>query len=550
MSSARPEPIAPVPLRATVGEPALLELSRGPIRPPVRAGKPGLPPGEHEPTRPAPEPPPLTLPALEAALASSTAEAEAEAEGEGEGTGAEEGGPEERRPEPGPAGTEADLERASFGVALLEDEVIFDRARTALEDLALLGTMRRPLPDQGWAGRAEAERRLLARVDAIAACGEEVLPRLVALLEERPLPDPELTWSLVFLFGSIAGSDAAEEAMRLARAATLQADGMVAALADALALAPNPALATLLGRWLSDPAPEQREVAVRALSRRGALTTAQAFAAAGDPHVPVVAAAAAALATSAGPLDPALLWKLAHHGDERVVAAALEAALVRKSDAAPRRARQLVSEGRGDHAGAALVLAVSGGAEDLDLLRGAAAAGSAAVPEALGWFGHAAAVDDLLASLAGESAPAALDALQRVTAATLTDADPAPEYEKGKEPFTASEGPVPEPIPLCADPEAWRAWWKEHGKRVRPGTRLRFGRPWTPGDDLRELEHPLSVPRRRRLAYLELCARMPGAAPLDIEAFIARQRRELAALGDLAARTRAAPGTWPVHLKR
>src|SRR5678816_3879456 len=105
-----------------------------------------------------------------------------------------------------------------------------------------LGTMRRPLPDQGWAGRAETERRLLARVDAIAACGEEVLPRLIGLLEERPVPDAHLTWALLFLLGSLAGDDAAEEAMRLARAAELDADGMAEALADALALAPHPAL--------------------------------------------------------------------------------------------------------------------------------------------------------------------------------------------------------------------------------------------------------------------------------------------------------------------
>jgi len=223
---------------------------------------------------------------------------------------------------------------------------------------------------------------------------------------------------------------------------------------------------------------------------------------------------------------------------------------VRRSEIALRRSRELAAEERADFAGAALVLGVAGTAEDLPALRAACAAGSALAMEALGWLGHADAVDELLGQLEGAFAPAALEALQRITGATLTEVDPAPEYEPGKGPFTRSQGPVPLPILLCPDAEAWRAWWREHGKAARRGIRWRFGHPWSPADDLGEIELAVSTRVPRRLAFLELCARTGATAPLDLDAFVARQRRELAAWADLAGRARVAPGTWPVKLGR
>ena len=544
VGTARPrEP--PGPLRASVGEPALLDLPRGPLQAPVRARPPEAAPAPE--VAPPPEPEALARAELQAALAKEAAGA-AEEEPEGDEGPANEPAP-EKEEAPVPA-SEAELEREYIGVALSEDEVIFARARAAAEDLGLLGAMRRPLPDQGWAGRAEAERRLLARVDAIAACGERVLPRLIELLEERPVPDAHLTWALLFLLGSLAGDDAADEAMRLARAAALDAEGMAEALADALALAPHPALSVRIAPWLSAPEPERRLVAVASLSRRGGLGTPEAAAAAGDPDARVAAAGAAALATSAGPVDGTLLLDLARNADEAVARAALESALVRRSEVALRRARELAAEGRADFAGAALVLGVAGTAEDLPVLRAACAAGSALAMEALGWLGHADAVDELLGQLGGACAPAALEALQRITGATLTEADPAPEYEPGKGPFTQNHGPVPLPVPLCPDPEAWLAWWREHGKAARRTTRWRFGHPWSPEDDLGEIELAPSTRGPRRLAFLELCARTGATAPFDLEAFVARQRRELAAWSELARGARVSPGTWPVKLGR
>src|SRR6185369_3947663 len=133
-----------------------------------------------------------------------------------------------------------------------ESTLVFDRARNCLEELAGLGNMRRPMPGEPWAA-PRTERRLLARLDAIVACGEAVLPGLVKQLEGRPLPDPELTWALLFLFGSLAGDDAVDQVIRLVMSTDLEAPDMMLFVADALALAPSPALERPLRAWL-DPA--------------------------------------------------------------------------------------------------------------------------------------------------------------------------------------------------------------------------------------------------------------------------------------------------------
>lgn len=532
------------PLRASIGEPGLLDLARGPIIPLVPVlGTPQRPAlTDATALKPANEPPSLSLAELDAAIAAAERESEPEERIDEEAA--------QQQEDELPRVSDGELESAYFGNAITREEQMHERARNCLEDLALLGAVRRPLPDQGWAGREEAERRLLTRLDAIMACGESVLPSLVAMVEERPVPDPQLTWALVFLYGSIAGDDAAEEAMRLARVAPRRADGMVDALADAFALAAHPGLSPRLAAWLSDPAPERREIAIRALSRRGALSPAQALAATADAEPRVIAAAAAALATTTGPAPSELLWNLAHHSEAVVVEAALQSALARGIDVAVRRARKLLEEGKPDLAGAAMTLAIAGEADDLELLQAAAASGSTLAIEALGWFGDPAAVEDLLGRLESDAAPSALEALQRITAASLTDADPAPEYPEGNEPFAASDGPMPHPIPLCTDPNAWRTWWNAHGKRAPHRTRHRFGHLYTPADSLRELEHPLSTPRSRRLAQLELCARLGARPRVDLEAFVARQRRQLAEWRQELLRHRATPGEWSVRLGR
>jgi HEAT repeat protein len=240
---------------------------------------------------------------------------------------------------------------------------------------------------------------------------------------------------------------------------------------------------------------------------------------------------------------------LAQHGDEAVVRAALESALIRRSPVAVRRAAQLVEEGRPDHADAAVLFALAAGPDSIDLLLRASAKGSIRALEALGWYGHSEAIEHLLERLEGESATAALEALQFVTGASLTDAHPCPGYEEGEGPFTAAEGPVPLAEILCAAPDKWRAWWKEYGKAARPGARYRFGHLWSLGDDLRQMEAPPATARQRRFAYLELCARSGSSLPFDAQAFVAAQRRQISGWSAGVSHKQSSQG-WPVRLER
>jgi hypothetical protein len=367
------------------------------------------------------------------------------------------------------------------------------------------------------------------------------------MLDERPSPDPELTWALLFVFGSVAGDDAWDQARGLLERTQLDdPPEMADAISDALALVPHPAAPNTLMAWLGDRSRVRRLIALRASSRRGMLDSSAAHAAARDPSASLAVAGAEALATSLGPIDPQALWAAMHRPDEPVVAAAMESAVIRRTDLGHRRALALVTEGRPEFAGAARLLSVTAG-EDARAPLLEVGARSAGGVEALGWFGHLDAVEPLLALMRGEQQIPALLALQRITGASLTKDRPAPEYEPGAEPFTQRSGPVPDPQDLLADPEAWSAWWARWGRAASRATRTRWGHAWSPADDLAEMTAASSPRRDRWLAYLELCARTGAASPFDPEAFVPRQQAQLAAWSTLLESIQSdGAGAWPV----
>jgi hypothetical protein len=98
-------------------------------------------------------------------------------------------------------------------------------------------------------------------------------------------------------------------------------------------------------------------------------------------------------------------------------------------------------------------------------------------------------------------------------------------------------------LELCPDPEVWKAWWNQYGKGVNTQLRYRFGRPWTPEDDWVELEDPVSVNEDRLLCALELAAYGGATLTLDLDHFVSRQLRQIAALR--AQRLTVQPGGWP-----
>jgi len=549
------------PLRASVGEPRLLDLSRSVICPsiPVFAPPEGPPPFEAPEVQ---EPPPVTsLEELDALLRKATLAAEEDSADEGDSGQTKEV---EKRETDQPADKKAPppevsneiAEHENFGIALAEEEIVFGRASACLVDLGMLGLMRRPLDGQSWTGRQTAERRLLARVDAIVSFGEAVLPRLVKLLEDRPLPDPELTWAILFLFGSIAGDDALDQAMRVAHATTLDTPEMVDAIGEALSLAPHPGIAHAMREWLRDPAAERRAVAVKVLGRRRELTAPEATTAARDRELIVLTAAARALGNVEGSVDFKLIQDLLHHESEEIVRVALESSILLRTGLGVSRARALAAEDQPEMAQSASVLGIATDQREVDLFREMVSKlNSPSAIRAAGWFGHPQLIEPLLNRLRNGNETvksAAIEALQRITGASLTDDDPDPAYENDDLPFLRSFAPPAFAAQLSTKAEIWAAWWKKHQPNCKMSQRFRYGHAWSAKDNLWEMEDALSSRGDRWTAYLELVARTGETIAFDPDSFVARQRRQISEWRSfLGARGSSSGfhGAWPLRLR-
>ncbi len=529
------------PARATLDEPRLLDLQRDVLRPmvPLPTHPPSEPP---ERITEVPSPPAPDLDALAEEARASLRALDAD--------DARETPP--PAPAPAPPYDPERVTRGAFGERLTAMDVLFDHARGCLEDLGALGLARRPMEHESWwCPRTEA--RLLARIDALAACGEAVVPWLVRLLEERPVPDPELTWATVLLFGCVAGDDALDQAMRVARVTPLDEPALREALGDALTHAPHPGLAAELAPWLEDPSPGRREVALVALGRRGALTTAQLARHLDDRDAGVVRAAVNALADTSDAVPEAMLAPMVAHPDATVAGAALDALARRGSDLAVTRAAELVRAGDPDRADAAMHVAIGAGDDGLAVLHGVGDV-TPVRAEALGWYGHAASAAVLLKALTFDheaTVAAAARALWTLTGAPITDDDPSPEPEV--EPFaraTWDDDALPEcPEELSVDPAPWSAWWARYGARASTDERWRFGRRWRAGDAVRVLAAQSSRPRERRWAAMELVARTGRRLPLDAWRFIPRQLEQIAAWREAVA-GRGYAGPWVVAGER
>jgi hypothetical protein len=426
--------------------------------------------------------------------------------------------------------TELELTRLHYGTAITARELRFGYARECFEDLANFGNMRQQTLLMPWRSSERVETRLLTRVDALVACGIDLWRDLVKLLEARPIPDPDMTWAALFMRGCLVGDDAIDDIVRIVRVVDLDADGMVEAVSDALALVPNPAIEERAREWLGSSEANRRRIAVLVLARRGVLSPDEASALAADPDLGVVRAVAYAIPTIAGPLQSSDYYPLLTHLDAEVVRRAILGFTLRRSSAGMRKAIELVSQGSGDFADAVLFVGIAGNRDRLEMLLGDVSRGSPLTSIALGWFGHTAAMEPLLEILAkGDERQigAAHGALEQITGARIKKDDPDPEYAGDDQPFQRIDAVgAPDPT-FVPDPDHWRAWWRKHRSSSRAELRYRYGSPWSLRQTFWELVQPEGTLDVRELAKLELVARGGSSLPLDLEAFVVKQDREL-----------------------
>lgn len=533
------------PLMASTVEPTLHDPARGPLFPtiPLRdrddVVMPDVDP-DAAPLVPVPE-----IRTLEELLAYAES-VESKREGGGEPAAAL---PE---PTPPPADPLAEAQRALLGDAIPERLLVFERARVCFEDLAMLSLVRQGGAADIWYQLEPLERRLLARVDAILALGVDLVPRLVQLLEDRPIPDAELLWASIFLLGCIRGDDTRDQIVRLVRLAPLDDEEYFEPIAEALALVPHRGVEGVARKWLESPEPQRVALAARVLGWRRATTVESILPLLGHDEPRVIEEAARALERVPGELREDDLRIALRHESPAVFAAAVETAIVRGFPGAVSECEFRLQRQQ-DLPHAALMLALTSNREALDLCFGLAATHpSAEVLETLGWLGQTSIVPFLLGRLrAGEVA--AVRPLQRLTGASLTDEMPARAYAEEDLPFARSHFLAPpHELVLTEDPDAWEAHWRQYGEPAREDRRYRFGHPWSTRDDQWEMAEAYAANRERRLAYLELCGRTGGSIGFDQYTWTARQRPQLEAwsayLGP--AHGRVPSGTWPSRLAR
>ncbi len=537
------------PPDASVGEPGLIETPRPLVRPaiPLRTEPP--PPLEitEVPVQPAPV---ETLEQLEAMMRETLANL---MEGPAEP-------PQEPPQRPFPTESDESLgacfdeaEAQHFGRPVPPSTQLDVYSEYLHEDLGMLGLMRqhREGTETTWLGRQKPERRLLRKLDGLIACGPERIPRLVRRLDARPLPDPELTWALLFVCGSLAGKDTGDELTRLALAADVTLPEMGASLADVLGIVPHPAAIRLLEGWLDDPTVSRRAIALEALGRRRRLAPERIDQAVESGVVELMRPAMRAAGRAIDPPREGTWLRAVQHEDPEVVELTFQAGLLQRRQSVLDHAISFCMEGRADH-GNAVLYAVLGAAEQYAqqaLEEALASNGAPIVLEAVGHFGDIAYVPLLLKCLADErGASTAAEALQRISGADLLEGGEVPKAYPPEErpferPFRAWE-PV---VPLSLDPQLWTDWFRRFGGAAKSDTRYRRGHRWSLQDSLHELEHPLGTPRSRRLAHLELAVRSGFGLRFDQDAFVSAQRRQLDAwrarlTPSLVERT---SGTWP-----
>ncbi len=181
--------------------------------------------------------------------------------------------------------------------------------RDLMEDVGMLGTLRRPLPDEMWLGPERFEKRLLAQLDALFSLTIAAHPTdpIYALVEELyayatewAIPDLGRAFALALPLGCIEGEPSVRWLVTLLRHAHPQT---FPAIVDALCVGPNPRIAPAIAGALSGTEPVDVVLALLEAARRRADIPASALALALDhPDERVVAAALRAL----GRVDPSI----------------------------------------------------------------------------------------------------------------------------------------------------------------------------------------------------------------------------------------------------
>jgi hypothetical protein len=262
---------------------------------------------------------------------------------------------------------------------------------------------------------------------------------------------------------------------------------------------------------------------------------------------------ARALATSLSDADALLLLYelLETTPDDACFVEALTSLLRRGHGSARDRARDtLRSDTRpARREGAAVMLAITGQHDDLDLLLSVTP--TPATLRALGRFGHVGSIDRLIELLADDTlAEAAGEALDRITAGGLRHVVEEP-WDLGIPAELEAEaerlaGPMPtrKVEKVILDAAAWRKWSTDNRGRFDPTQKYRAGVPFEPVHIVDELSSAATPPSRRDEAACELACTLGARLTFRTDDWVVQQRAHLEELRRLALGACETPGSW------
>ncbi len=458
--------------------------------------------------------------------------------------------------------------------AISEAAVIHRWARECFFEIGMLGLQRLPLPGDDWRACRSLDRRLVTALDAVAALGPVALAHLESIAMDAPSVDPMRVFAMAMVGGSFEGRDVLGCAERVLHRFGAADPLIFEPFAAALKLSANAFVPSAMATLFHSGVTGRRAIAIDVLAHRGGLDERQLaeLCESTDPRELALGLRALGVARHRD-LSRVVERALAHQ-DREVVAAALDALILASRPEAASAARAAASGVLGDEA--LIRLAMIATFDDarwlLDRMR---AAPSAASIEAVGRAGLVAAVAPLIGLLGDdeEIALAAGAALERLLGANLVDTieidpealemvpviDPDPDAAPAPAPLAETVGDPRDRPPAGSkerlevpskDPEKWRAYWAEHGRRLDPKLRTRRGKPYSALALFEELDRAPLGPDDRRRVHLELVARAGRHLPFDPCDFVVTQEAHLKAWETLAKQGSDAPGSWEQSARR
>lgn len=413
--------------------------------------------------------------------------------------------------------------------AALPRKEIEGLGRDALEDIGILGGLRRLYETEPWSSASSFEERLLANLDLLFSLDRPFHPDTPALVvpaaawryaTEWSVPDWGRSFALAVSLGCARGAAALRWVVLALRRAPELVHG---AFVDGLVLGSSPEVDRAITDLLRDAPAPVLVSALRVARRRGVFSAGAVVPLLAHPDELVAIEAIGCLRHAPQPLARELCSRLRASGGPHVEMAVLRELLLHGDNGARAALRVMLEDAERDRVPAELglealrLLALLG--DPADEARVLAAATAHGREHLLGFYGSPDHFPVLWAALEKERMGGALESPKRLR------------LEAAVSRMTG--------LDASADPQAVLRAATERLGPLR-GKRARAGRAYDPRLVLDELAAPTARQGERRDLATEIAMAAPELPRLDPDTWLSKQRADIQAMRDALASSRGA----------